>query len=90
MFTANTTFGIVLPRIQAAYVGDSVIILCFSKGPLLWMTEDGKVLARHTGSDNNLALHNVKVKDSGSYVCHGTYENGQMFKAKSRLLVGGD
>ena len=103
LVVVTKSYGKVYPIVRAAYVGDTVFILCDSLTPPIWTkegkdvyshywTRQGTVLQKQSKlNQNNLLLKKVVEKDSGHYVCEGTLESGnETFKASSELLVGGE
>ena len=80
-------YGATTPYYVAAYEGETLIITCNSTTKPQWK-KDGVTLQGILFS-NSLVLVNVKEKDSGWYICHGSTDTLQPFIAIVRLLVGG-
>ena len=80
-------YGTVYPKIQVAYAGSRVMMICYSFTPPLW-TRKGKSL--QSQKNDILVLERVSELYNGYYDCEGTLNiNGTRFKAKTDLLVGG-
>ena len=56
---------------------------------MVWRKYGGSIAPNHLVTNNFLELVRVTQEDAGMYVCHGTDEQGQNFKAHSEVKVGG-
>jgi len=84
--------GEIVPRIQIAYIGNSVSFFCSSISEVSWFKERSKLSTKRKNVDMTeltLTIHLVTSGDSGKYVCQGTHENGSLFRVASTLHVGG-
>lgn len=80
-------YGEVIPPIQHAYIGTTVVMHCISTIVPLWTKIGGKICGIKDQTPV-LILENVTEFDSGSYVCSGRNAVGDIFMKKSELYVG--
>ena len=68
-------------------------ITCSSATPVKWSHKNWlpwkKALIRSASSKKYLVLRKVSQRDIGAYYCEGTHENGEPFKVRSWVYIGG-
>ncbi len=87
---ANRILGTLKPHQQLAYLGDTVIIKCYTDTSVTWSKKDG-VIENYRSSGDYLILYNVNYKSSGIYVCnYNVFVNDTSKYITSKVLVGGE
>jgi len=85
--------GTTSPSFLAAYVGESVVIACFSFAEVLWTKAGERVKqANAKVSFNYMALSNLTLRDNGVYSCHGSTNVGgtDTFTANTTVFIGSE
>ncbi|XP_063438172.1 protogenin-like [Mytilus trossulus] len=79
------------PSDTVAQSGQTVVLECLVDGsprPIVkWRREDGKNITKAVLQGTNLKLLELEEKDTGSYICEVSSQNGPLITAKANLVV---
>ena len=86
----NTDQRRINPAEQIIIEGQDARFTCLASSAVLWQFNKSSILHSNAFYDGNaLFIQNVRLPNQGFYECHGTTEYGEVFVARSLLVVRG-